>query len=116
MSDTLIINTTSDILLQEGTEGTILSQGIVGPPGPAGPPGPPGPPGVGTSSPWQETVFVLAGNQTVFTLPATPAPSTVSMFTNGLRETNSNFSVVGNVVTVTGFLPTSGDTVGFVYQ
>ena len=83
-----------------------------------GPQGPPGPPGTGTggSAPWQEAVFVLASNQTVFVLPTTPAVGSVSFFTNGLRETNSNFVVTGTTLTVTGFVPGAGDTVHIIYQ
>lgn len=103
----------------EGPLGPAGPQGVpgpTGPQGPTGPVGPPGPPGTGTAVPSQEAVFVLAAPQTVFTLPTTPGAGTVSLFTNGLRETNSNFSVSGNVVTITGYTPTNGDTITITFQ
>ena len=76
----------------------------------------PGPPGIGSSSPWNEEEFLLSGNQTIFVLAAPPATGTVSMYVNGLLQGRSNFTIVGATITVTGFTPTTGDTVTFLYQ
>lgn len=111
--ETLSVTSTGETVVLNITHSEILEGGSIGPPGPAGPQGPPG---TGTAVPWQEDVFSLGGNQTVFTLSSTPAASTISLFINGLRQTNDNFSVVGTTLTVTGFTPTTGDTVDIVYQ
>lgn len=124
MSDVLIQQVTTeslstsngDTVVHEIVVTELLSQGIVGPPGPQGPVGPAGAPGSGTSVPWHEDVFTLGGNQTVFVLSTTPAANTVSMYVNGLRQTNDNFTVAGSTVTVTGFVPGGGDVLEFVYQ
>ena len=124
MTDVLIQQVTTeslstsngDTVVHEIVVTELLSQGIVGPPGPQGPVGPAGAPGSGTSVPWHEDVFTLGGNQTVFVLSTTPAANTVSMYVNGLRQTNDNFVVAGSSVTVTGFTPTTGDRVTFMFQ
>jgi len=118
VSDTLIQNITTESFSTEHGETItqalfrqeILSHGIVGPPGPAGADG------SSAAMPWHEDVFVLGGNQTVFTLSQLPANGSVSLYVNGLRQTSDNFTVVGLVVTVTGFIPGSGDSVELAYQ
>lgn len=96
------------VVVEERVE--ILSVGVMGPPGPAGEPG------ASANDPWHEDVFSLSGNQTVFVLAEAPRTGTTRMFVNGLYQASSNFSVLDDTVTVTGFTPTTDDEVSFVYQ
>ena len=124
MPDTLIQHVThetftsgtGETVLHEIVRTEILSQGIMGPPGPVGPAGATGPPGTGSSVPWQEDVFTLSGDQTVFMLSSLPATQTVALFVNGLRQTGDNFTVLGSSVIVTGFVPSTDDVVDIFYQ
>lgn len=62
-----------------------------------------------------EDVYELTGNTTVFNLSNNPIPSTVNLFVNGLLQKKANFSLVGTVLTVTGFIPTNLDHILIKY-
>jgi hypothetical protein len=63
-----------------------------------------------------EDIFQLAGNQTLFNLTKTPRTNSVFFYVNGLKQRFSAFSVTNSTISVTDFIPTSGDTVIFEYQ
>lgn len=69
-----------------------------------------------TPSRINEDVFSLNASQTVFTLDYPPLSNILtSFYINGIRQESTAFTIASNVVTVTGFTPTNGDTVVFSY-
>lgn len=93
----------------QGTAGAAGATGSIGPTGPAGPQGPTGPQGANATA-VQTVEFIATSGQTVFNFAETAATGFVSVFLNGVKLKNSDFTHSGTAVTLVT-PATLGDTV-----
>lgn len=117
MADTLIQTVTGlETLVQTETQETVITTVIETEVLELGIMGPPGPPGTSEVYPWHCYEFVLVADQTVFSVSQIADLNSVSFYVNGLLQARSSFTVAPTEITVTGFVPTAGDTVMIMYQ